>query len=241
MEIGLASLGDVLPDPVTEQLPSDARRHRSIVERCVEAEQLGFDNVHLGEHHGSGYQLSAPPVVLAAVGERTNRIRLSTGVTLVANLDPVRVAEDYATLDCLTGGRGPRSWPARATTSPVPSSLGPGPASFQQLFAEHVQLLVRLLGEEGGDPYGRGPAPAARSLHRPAPAGPDRCRCGSAVARRATPWRWPARLGLPLMLPSGNFAPIEAFAPWPKSCRTAWAEAGHAGRPALQPATPCPG
>ena len=125
MEIGLASLGDVLPDPVTGELPSDARRHRSIVERCVEAEQLGFDNVHLGEHHGSGYQLSAPPVVLAAVGERPSRIRLSTGVTLVANLDPVRVAVASALSLMLNAPDFKRLSSMRAHTNSVASRARP--------------------------------------------------------------------------------------------------------------------
>ena len=57
MEFGLLSLGDALPDPATGRWPSDAERTRSIVEQAVSAEGLGFDLVHLGEHHGSGYQL----------------------------------------------------------------------------------------------------------------------------------------------------------------------------------------
>lgn len=238
MEIGLASLGDVLPDPVTEQLPSDARRHRSIVERCVEAEQLGFDNVHLGEHHGSGYQLSAPPVVLAAVGERTNRIRLSTGVTLVANLDPVRVAEDYATLDCLTGGRaeivaGRGSYFARTF-----EYLGQDPRRSKQLFAEHVQLLVRLLGEEEVTHAAGGLRPPLdRFTARPRPVQtPLPVWIGGGSSRDTVALA--GRLGLPLMLPS-VFAPIEAFAPMAELYRTAWAEAGHAARPALGSISHC--
>lgn len=228
MEIGLASLGDVLPDPVSGTVPTDARRHRSIVERCVEAEALGFDIVHLGEHHGSGYQLSAPPVVLAAVGERTERITLSTGVTLAANLDPVRMAEDYATLDCLSGGRaeivaGRGSYFARTF-----DYLGQDPRQSKALFAEHVPLLVRLLSEErvthpgglraGFSEFTARPRPVRGSL--PVWVGGGSSRDTVALA---------ARHGLPLMLPS-VFAPPEAFVPVAEAYRAAWAEAGHAGR-----------
>ena len=105
MEIGLLTLGDWLPDPTTGQRISQAERHRTLVESAVRAEAAGFDSVWLGEHHFCDYILSAPPVVLAAIAERTTTLRLGTGVTLLANLDPVRVAEDYATLDLVSEGR----------------------------------------------------------------------------------------------------------------------------------------
>ena len=105
LEIGLLSLGDLLADPKTGHMRTEAERHRTLVDQAVLVESLGFKAVHLGEHHGSAYQLSAPAVVLAAIGERTEALTLSTGVTLAANLDPFRVAEDYATVDVLSGGR----------------------------------------------------------------------------------------------------------------------------------------
>ena len=81
------------------------RRHRAIVDEAVLAESLGFDSVWLGEHHACDTVLAAPPVVLAAIAARTSRIRLGTVVTLLANLDPLRVAEDYATVDAISNGR----------------------------------------------------------------------------------------------------------------------------------------
>jgi alkanesulfonate monooxygenase SsuD/methylene tetrahydromethanopterin reductase-like flavin-dependent oxidoreductase (luciferase family) len=109
VELGLLSLGDLLPDPATgERRESTAARHQTIVEAAVLAEALGFDSVWLGEHHFCDYVVSAPPIVLAAIAARTEKIRLGTGVTLLANLDPVRVAEDYATLDGPTRPSGRR-------------------------------------------------------------------------------------------------------------------------------------
>ena len=80
---------DRAADMVTE-----AERHRSIVEQAVAAEAAGFVSVHLGEHHFSEYILSSPALVLAAIAERTTELRLSNGVALAGNLDPIRLAED---------------------------------------------------------------------------------------------------------------------------------------------------
>ena len=71
MEIGLMTFGDHLPDPLTGKYEHDvAGKHRSFVEQAVLAEELGFHSVHLGEHHGNAYIISAPPVILAAIAER---------------------------------------------------------------------------------------------------------------------------------------------------------------------------
>ncbi len=103
--LGLATLGDWLPDPATGQRISEAERFRQFVELGVLAEALGFDTYHVGEHHFSEYVVSSPVPVLAAVAERTSRIRLSTAASLLPHHDPVHLAEDYASLDVLSGGR----------------------------------------------------------------------------------------------------------------------------------------
>ncbi len=103
--IGFATLGDWLPNPKTGVRVPESERFRHFVEFGVLAETLGFWSYHLGEHHFSDYVLSSPPVILAAVAERTDNIRLSTAVALLTLRDPVHVAEDYGTLDVISGGR----------------------------------------------------------------------------------------------------------------------------------------
>src|SRR6478609_6618371 len=83
VDLGLLTLGDLITDPLTGRRRTHAERHRNFCD----------------------YISSSPPVVLAAIAERTTTLRLSTGVTLGVNLDPVRLAEDYATVDVLSGGR----------------------------------------------------------------------------------------------------------------------------------------
>ncbi len=93
------------PHPLTGELPSAADRLEQVVTLGETAERLGFDAYAIGERHAGPFLSSAPTVLLAALAARTSRIRLLTGVTVVAILDPVRVAEDYATLDQLSRGR----------------------------------------------------------------------------------------------------------------------------------------
>lgn len=229
LEVGLLSLGDLLPDPNTGIMRTEAERHRTLVDQAILAEQIGMHSVHLGEHHGSSYQLSAPAVVLAAIGERTTTLTLSTGVTLVANLDPFRVAEDYSTLDVLSGGRaeivaGRGSFFARTF-----EILGQDPKQSRELYNDHVELLVKLLREE--NVHANGLRPLAGETSRPRPFGetiPVWVGGGSSTESVDLA----ARLGCPLMLPS-VFAPPAAFKPVADRYREQWALAGHDGEPVV--------
>jgi alkanesulfonate monooxygenase SsuD/methylene tetrahydromethanopterin reductase-like flavin-dependent oxidoreductase (luciferase family) len=93
------------PHPVTREIISVHERLERVVETAVLAERVGFDSYAVGERHAGEFVSSAPTVLLGALANATDRILLSTGVTVLSLLDPVRVAEDYATIDQLSGGR----------------------------------------------------------------------------------------------------------------------------------------
>lgn len=93
------------PHPVTGEIISVHERLDRVVETAVRAERLGFDSYAVGERHAGEFVSSAPTVLLGALAQATERILLSTGVTVLSLLDPVRVAEDYSTVDQLSGGR----------------------------------------------------------------------------------------------------------------------------------------
>lgn len=101
-----------------------------------------------GEHHGLDYIYSAPPVILAAIAERTTNLRLSTAVTLAANLDPVRAAEDYATVDVLSGGRCEVVVGRGNIFASTYTLFGQRVEDSTDLFAERVELLTRLWSGE---------------------------------------------------------------------------------------------
>lgn len=140
----MLSLGDWLPDPVTGRRPTEGDRHRQIVEQAVIAERAGFSAIHLGEHHFSDYILTSPPVVLAAIAARTSTIRLSNGVALAANLDPVRAAEDYATVDVLSGGRLEPCFGRGNIYPDVYTFFGQSADEATSRFGENVRLIDRL-------------------------------------------------------------------------------------------------
>ncbi len=93
------------PNPLTGERSSVTDRFTEVVDNAVLFEELGFDGYGVGERHHAPFISTAPPVVLSHIAALTSRIRLFTAVTLLSVLDPVRVAEDYATLDHLSGGR----------------------------------------------------------------------------------------------------------------------------------------
>ncbi|WP_314323425.1 LLM class flavin-dependent oxidoreductase [Paenarthrobacter ilicis] len=99
---------DIIPHlkhPVTGEIVSTADRLNQVVETARRAEELGFDSFSVGERHAGEFVSSSPTTVLAAIAAVTSRIRLQSGVTVLSVLDPVRVAEDYATIDQLSRGR----------------------------------------------------------------------------------------------------------------------------------------
>ncbi|WP_440115571.1 LLM class flavin-dependent oxidoreductase [Paenibacillus sp. QZ-Y1] len=105
MKFALFSLMMNLPNAVTGEALTTQQKFHNILEQAQLAERLGFDAYGIGERHGAPFLSSSPPVMLTAVAAATSRIRLLTTVTVLSILDPVRVAEDYATLDQLSGGR----------------------------------------------------------------------------------------------------------------------------------------
>lgn len=225
MQLGLLTLGDHITDPVTGVRTTQAERHRSIVEQCVLAEQVGFDSVHLGEHHFCDYILAAPPIVLAAVAERTSRVRLSTGVTLTVNLDPVRVAEDYATLDLLSGGRVEPVL-GRGTFFPHTfAGFGQNPAVAKQVFAENVEILTRLWTEENVTWTGTHHAPLHSITTQPRPLQTPRPPMWIGAGTSLDSIDLAARLGLWLMLPT-VFGTPEGFRPIVDHYIQKWEEYG---------------
>ncbi|MER7668561.1 LLM class flavin-dependent oxidoreductase [Kitasatospora sp. NPDC096128] len=105
MRFTVSSLVANAPDPVTGIHRTPQQKLGNVIDQAVLAEQLGYDGYGVGERHGEPFLSPAPPVLLSAIAARTTTIRLFTTVTVLSILDPVRVAEDYAMLDQLSGGR----------------------------------------------------------------------------------------------------------------------------------------
>ena len=105
MELGIYTFAETTPDPRTGRTVSPQQRLADLLEEIELADELGLDVFGVGEHHRPEFAVSAPAVVLAAAASRTKRIRLTSAVSVLSSDDSVRVFQDFATLDLLSGGR----------------------------------------------------------------------------------------------------------------------------------------
>ena len=223
LDFGLMTLGDLVADPHTGIRMTESARHRQIVDQAVAAEAVGFRSVHLGEHHFSDYMLSSPPVVLSAIGERTSTLGLSTAVTLAGNLDPVRIAEDYATVDVLHDGRVELVLGRGNLFVRTYEGFGQPLDTARERYDEHVPLLTRLLREEAVTWQGTHRPPLSGHTTRPRPAGDMPIWIGAASRGSA---ELAADLGCRLMLPS-VFGRPEMFLPVVEIYRARWEANGN--------------
>ncbi|MGK2966557.1 MAG: Atu2307/SP_0267 family LLM class monooxygenase [Tepidiformaceae bacterium] len=143
MELGLYTFADV-----TDTSPqSAARRLSQLLEQAELAEQVGLDVFGVGEHHRADYASSSPPVILAAIAARTKRIRLTSAVTVLSSDDPVRVFQQFATVDLLSGGRAEVMAGRGSFTESFPL-FGYDLSAYDALFAEKLDLLLKLRDSE---------------------------------------------------------------------------------------------
>ncbi|HEY5261750.1 MAG TPA: CE1758 family FMN-dependent luciferase-like monooxygenase [Solirubrobacteraceae bacterium] len=154
MQFGIFSVSDVARDPVADSTPSEAERITALVEIAKRADQVGLDVFAIGEHHNPPFCSSSPTTLLAHIAASTERIILSTAVTLVTTNDPVKIAEDYATLQHLAGGRVDLMV-GRGNTVPVYSWFGKDIRAGLELALENYNLLHRLWREDVVDWEGR--------------------------------------------------------------------------------------
>src|SRR5215471_687933 len=141
MELGLATFVDLSSGISGEQ------RMRDLLEEAELADQLGLDLFAVGEHHRPDFAVSSPAVALAAIAARTERIRLSSAVTVLSSDDPVRVFQQFAELDLISGGRA-EIMAGRGSFIESFPLFGYDLADYDSLFAEKLGLLLRLRERE---------------------------------------------------------------------------------------------
>ncbi|MCB0018085.1 MAG: LLM class flavin-dependent oxidoreductase [Anaerolineales bacterium] len=146
-EIGLYSFAELTPDPKTGLKISPQERLDNLIESIELAEQVELDVFGLGEHHRPEYISSAPAVILAAIAARTQRIRLSSAVTVLSSDDPVRVFQDFATLDLLSGGRA-EIMAGRGSFIESFPLFGYDLNDYNELFSEKLELLLAIREQE---------------------------------------------------------------------------------------------
>jgi probable LLM family oxidoreductase len=148
MELGIYTFGDFGKDPKTGYEVSAQESIRGLIEEVELADQIGLDIFGLGEHHRAEFAVSAPPVVLAAAAERSESIRLTSAVTVLSSDDPVRVWEQYSTLDLISGGRA-EIMAGRGSFIESFPLFGYDLRDYDELYAEKLGQLLAL--RDAGD------------------------------------------------------------------------------------------
>jgi alkanesulfonate monooxygenase SsuD/methylene tetrahydromethanopterin reductase-like flavin-dependent oxidoreductase (luciferase family) len=137
VELGIYSFGEATPDPETGRTVSAYERIRRLLEEIELADKVGLDVYGVGEHHRREFVVSAPAVVLAAAATRTKRIRLTSAVSVLSSDDPVRVFQNFATLDLVSDGRAEIMAGRGSFTESFPL-FGYDLADYDELFEEKL-------------------------------------------------------------------------------------------------------
>jgi len=145
MQIGIDSFAAAYDEASLAVSPS--QRLRDLVEQIEHADQVGLDVFGVGEHHRQDYLDSAPPIILAAAATRTQRIRLTSAVTVLSAADPVRVFQQFATLDLLSQGRAEMVVGRGSFIDAFPL-FGLPLEDYDSLFAEKLDLLLKIREHE---------------------------------------------------------------------------------------------
>lgn len=224
MDIGIDSFAAILPDPATGALPSATDRMAELLEEVEVADRVGLDVFGIGEHHRAEFLDSAPSIILAAAAARTSRIRLTSAVTILSAADPVRVFQEFATIDLISRGRV-ELVVGRGSFGEAFPLFGLDTRAYDELFAENLALFLKL---------GETSHPTWQGRFRPALNGqgvfprPHQPRLPVWVGVGGSPQSFAraGTLGLPLMVAiiGGTF---DRFRPAVDYYREAGAEAGH--------------
>lgn len=147
MELGIYTFADLQPDRVAGKAFNTHQRIKDLLEEIQLADQLGLDVFGVGEHHRADYAVSSPAVVLAAAASMTKTIKLSSAVTVLSSDDPVRVFQDFATLDQISNGRA-EIMAGRGSFIESFPLFGYDLKNYDTLFTEKLDLLLKLNNSE---------------------------------------------------------------------------------------------
>lgn len=224
VEIGISTFVETTPDVKTGKVISHAQRLREVAEEIILADEVGLDVFGVGEHHRNDFAASSPAVLLAAAASQTKRIRLTSAVTVLSSDDPVRVFQDFATLDAISNGRA-EIMAGRGSFIESFPLFGYDLQDYEELFEEKLELLLKIRDSEKVTWSGKH-RPAIHNLgvyprpvQDPLPVWIGSGGNAQSVIRAG-------HLGLPLVLAIIGGRPLQ-FAPLVQLYKKAAAQAGH--------------
>ena len=224
MELGISTFVELTPDPATGNTITPYERFQNLLEEVKLADQLGLDVFAIGEHHRPDYLVSSPATVLAAAATVTKNIRLSSAVSVLSSDDPVRVFQQFATLDLISGGRA-EIMAGRGSFIESFPLFGYDLDDYNTLFEEKLKLLVAINNSEKVTWKGKHRAPIDNLGIYPRPYH-DKLPIWIAIGGTPASVYRAAKLGLPLTIAIIGGKP-EQFVPHVNYYKEEYAKAGH--------------
>ncbi|MCH1866396.1 Atu2307/SP_0267 family LLM class monooxygenase [Nocardioides sp. CFH 31398] len=224
MHLGIDSFVAAVTDPATERLIGPQERMAHLLEEIELADRVGLYSFGIGEHHRREYYDSAPPVILGAAAARTERIRLGSAVAVLSATDPVRLFQQFATLDLISGGRMDLVVGRGSFTEAFPL-FGLDLADYDSLFTEKLELLLKIRDSEEVTWSGRHRPAMTNQAVYPRPV-QEQLPIWVGVGGTPESFARAGLLGLPLMIAIIGGEPRQ-FAPLVDLYRRAGAQAGH--------------
>ena len=208
MELGIGMFGDLEFDQTTGKYKDAGIKIREILEQVKLMDEVGIDVFAMGEHHREDYAVSSPEMVLAAAASITKNIKLASGVTVLSSSEPVKVYEDFATLDLISDGRA-EIYVGRGSFIESFPLYGYSLNDYEQLFDEKLDLLLKINSEENVSWKGKLRAPMENQTVYPRAKNDGKLPIWRAVGGTPQSVLSAAKLGMPLVVAIIGGMPIQ--------------------------------
>jgi len=208
MELGIGMFGDLAFDQTTGKYRNAGIKIREILEQVKLMDELGIDVFAMGEHHRADYAVSSPEIVLAAAASITKNIKLASGVTVLSSSEPVKVYEDFATLDLISDGRA-EIFVGRGSFIESFPLYGYSLNDYEELFDEKLELLLKINSEENVSWTGKLRAPMQNQTVYPRAKNNGKIPIWRAVGGTPQSVLSAAQLGMPLVVAIIGGMPIQ--------------------------------
>ena len=199
MELGIGMFGDLSQDPKTGKYRSAETKIQEILQQVKRMDEVGIDVFAMGEHHRPDYAVSSPEIILAAAASITQNIKLASGVTVLSSSEPVKVYEDFATVDLISKGRA-EIFVGRGSFIESFPLFGYSLNDYEQLFEEKLDLLLKINSEENVSWSGKLRAPMENQTVYPRAKNDGKLPIWIAVGGTPQSVLRAAKLGLPLVV-----------------------------------------
>lgn len=208
MELGIGMFGDLSQDQSTGKYKDAGIKIREIIDQVKLMDEVGIDVFAMGEHHRPDYAVSSPEIVLAAAASVTKNIKFASGVTVLSSSEPVKVYEDFATLDLISDGRA-EIFVGRGSFIESFPLYGYSLNDYEELFDEKLELLLKINSEENVSWSGKLRAPMKNQTVYPRAKNGGKLPIWRAVGGTPQSVLSAAKLGMPLVVAIIGGMPIQ--------------------------------